>query len=58
MNELDIPNPYSFPEMLYAIKRFKDLHTDSGWNPLKSMMPFTDTNKQAGTEFFPLTAGH
>jgi len=58
MKELDIPNPYSFPEMLYAINRFKDLHTNSGWNPLKSMMPYTDVNKQAGTEFFPLTAGH
>ena len=27
MSELNIQNPYTLPEMLYALKRFSELHT-------------------------------
>ena len=57
MDELNIPNPYTLPEMYSAIKRFSDLHKDSGWDPLKSMRKI-DTDPQKEESFEPLTVGH
>ena len=37
MKELKIPNPYSMVDTIKAQKRFTDLHTDCGWDPVKSM---------------------
>ena len=37
MKELKIPNPYSIADTIKAQKRFTDLHTDCGWDPVKSM---------------------
>ena len=57
MDELNIPNPYTLPEMYSAIKRFSDLHKGSGWDPLKSMRKI-DTDPQKEESFEPLTVGH
>ena len=57
MDELNIPNPYTLPEMYSAIKRFSDLHKDSRWDPLKSMRKI-DTDRQKEETFEPLTVGH
>ena len=57
MDELNIPNPYTLPEMYSAIKRFSDLHKDSGWDPIKSMRKI-DTDPQKEESFEPLTVGH
>ncbi len=57
MDELNIPNPYTLAEMYSAIKRFSDLHKDSGWDPLKSIRKI-DTDPQKEESFEPLTVGH
>jgi len=57
MKELNIPNPYTLPEMYSAIERFSNLHKDSGWDPLISMRRI-DSHLKKEAFFEPLTAGH
>lgn len=45
MEQLKVPNPYTMADTIKAQKRFKELHTDSGWSPIISISKRDRVNK-------------